>query len=321
MFIGPLAVLALGSLVVGIVPALVNPLLNDAAAGLIRGGGKKQLVLWPGFNAALSVSVLILGAGSLLVVIHARVDAVMSRLPRMVTGDRLFRALITGLLRFAERVTATVQSGSLPAYLVVILSAAAVVPGAVLVGGARWPGDMAWSNGPTQAVAAFAIIAAAATAILAPERITAIVALGAVGLGVGVLFIIEGGPDLALTQLLVETVLVVAFALTFRHLPSKFRHRHVQRRFRRARIVTRLVVAAAVGSTITLFALTTVAVSTGTSSRAAYFELAPTDAGGNNVVNTILVDFRALDSLGEIAVLMVAALGVLSLLAAAKSDS
>ncbi|NOX30851.1 MAG: DUF4040 domain-containing protein [Actinobacteria bacterium] len=318
LFLGPLLGLAAASIIVGIVPGLITPLLDEAAAGLIGGGGKKHLVLWPGLHLALLVSVFILAAGLVLVFMHVRVDTVVSRLPRMVSGEGLFGAAVSRLLRFAERVTAFVQSGSLPTYITVILFTAAVVPGTVLVRGAQWPDELAWSNGFIQTAAAIAIVAAATTAILASERIAAVAALGAVGLGVGVLFIIEGGPDLALTQLLVETVVLVAFALTFRHLPTKFRRRFVQRRYRRARTAIRIIVAGAVGSSVTLFALTTVAVSSGRSSRAAYLELAPTEAGGNNVVNTILVDFRALDTMGEITVLMVAALGVLSLVASAK---
>lgn len=320
VFFTPLLVLAGASLLFGLMPMLINPLLDAASAGLIEGGGKKHLALWPGFNSALLVSLLILAAGILLVVLRARVDVFTKRLPRVVSGERLFGSAVTGLLRFSERVTSVVQSGSLPTYLAVIMLTAAVVPGTVLVGAARWPDGIALSDGPIQAGAAIAIIVAAATAVLAPERINAIVALGAVGLGVAVIFIIEGGPDLALTQLLVETVVVVAFALTFRHLPQWFRRRLVQPRFRRVRTATKLVVAGTVGTVVTVFALTTVAVSTGNSSKDAYLELAPTEAGGNNVVNTILVDFRALDTLGEITVLMVAALGVLALVRAARAD-
>lgn len=322
IFVAPVAVLAGISVTLGLAPSLVTPLLDDASAALIAEGGKKHLVLWPGFNTALVVSLVILIIGGLCVAARDRVDAASARVRLGPSGESIFAASVSAVLRGAERVTATVQSGSLPVYLVVVFLTAVALPGSVLVsGGARWPTGIPLADSPIQAMAGALIILAAAAAALLRQRIAAVLALGAVGLGVGVLFIIEGGPDLALTQLLVETVLIVAFAFVFRHLPGEYRRRAVQRKYARGRMATRIAVAGLTGAMITTLALTTASVSRGSTTRDIYLERAPAEAGGRNVVNTILVDFRALDTLGEITVLVIASIGVLALVGAARQTT
>ncbi|HYG68295.1 MAG TPA: hydrogen gas-evolving membrane-bound hydrogenase subunit E, partial [Anaeromyxobacteraceae bacterium] len=152
------------------------------------------------------------------------------------------------------------------------------------------------------------VIAAAVAAVRARSRIAAITALGAVGYGVGLLFMIFGAPDLAMTQIAVETVTVLVFLAAFRHLPRFTRLSTGRSRVRD------LAIASAVGGLMTLLVLA--ATAHGARDPISGFHLAQSVPGahGRNVVNTILVDFRGLDTLGEATVLAIAGFGIVALL-------
>jgi multicomponent Na+:H+ antiporter subunit A len=123
-----------------------------------------------------------------------------------------------------------------------------------------------------------------------------------------VLFVLQGGPDLALTQFLVETLTLVVFVFVLRRLPATFS----RRRLRLSQGV-RLATALAVGAFVTVSVLVSTQARTQTAASQAYLDRAYPEGGGRNVVNVVLVDFRGLDTLGEIAVLLVAAVGVTTL--------
>jgi multicomponent Na+:H+ antiporter subunit A len=132
--------------------------------------------------------------------------------------------------------------------------------------------------------------------------------LGAVGYGVAVLFILQGAPDLALTQTLIETLSLVLFVLVLKLLPDRFRVSAS-----RLRVNARVAVAVLVG----LFAAGSLIVASGVRTEPSVSEeiseVALPEGGGRNVVNVILVDIRGFDTMGEITVLAVAALGILTL--------
>ncbi|SDN44649.1 Na+/H+ antiporter subunit A [Alkalicoccus daliensis] len=144
------------------------------------------------------------------------------------------------------------------------------------------------------------------------HRITNIVLLGVVGFLIALLFVIFRAPDLALTQLLVETVMVVLFLLTYRHLPEITKEaKNIWSTSMKA------IVSAAVGGAVILTGLSVHALNQGTDITpiSDYFiENSKTLAGGYNMVNVILVDFRGLDTLLEVLVLAIAALGVVTLI-------
>jgi multicomponent Na+:H+ antiporter subunit A len=152
------------------------------------------------------------------------------------------------------------------------------------------------------------VAVAAVGAAAARRRLAAVLLLGAVGYGAAVLFVIQGAPDLALTQFLVETLSLVAFVLALRHLPDRFAHR----RWPLGR-ASRVAVSAGVGLFVAGFALLARGARSGPAVSDAYLEQAEPEAGAGNVVNAILVDFRGFDTLGEITVLTTAGLGVVSM--------
>ena len=132
--------------------------------------------------------------------------------------------------------------------------------------------------------------------------------MGLVGYGMAMLFTFFGAPDLAMTQLVIETLTVILLALAFYHLPQ-FRHGS-SRRTRG----TDLAIAVGGGVVVMLLVLAALDVQTPTAVSDYYLEHSYKHAHGRNVVNVILVDFRALDTLGEITVLTIAALGASALL-------
>jgi multicomponent Na+:H+ antiporter subunit A len=144
---------------------------------------------------------------------------------------------------------------------------------------------------------------------MATSRFAAILALGVVGLGIAVLYFLYSAPDLAMTQILVETLTLVLFVLAFRSLPllKEFSRRSIR--------IRDAIVSAVFGCVMCLLVLVAFQFQPGEAPISGFMsENSLLLANGRNVVNVILVDFRALDTLGEISVLAIAALGVLSML-------
>ncbi|MBE1556377.1 Na+/H+ antiporter subunit A [Sporosarcina limicola] len=156
---------------------------------------------------------------------------------------------------------------------------------------------------------AIILVAAVVMVILAKTRLAAIIALGAVGYSVSLFFVIFKAPDLALTQLVIETVSVALFLLAFQRLPALKTHGETKRNR-----LGNAIIAAAVGITVTLVALSAHSQKMIPSISQYYKDTVATEAGGGNIVNVILVDYRGFDTLFEIAVLAVAGIGVLAMI-------
>jgi multicomponent Na+:H+ antiporter subunit A len=312
----PAVLLAALTLAFGVVPGLVAPLVIDAAQALAPALPDDYLALWHGLNAALALSALTVALGACLWLARGRVARIQSALHVLPAGTRVFDRTLQLTLRTADRVTGTLQTGSLPVYLMIILATVLLVPGTLLLSQLGVVDDLVWVDLPMQLPVAVLLVVATLGAVITRRRMGAVLAVGAVGYGVAVLFVIQGAPDLALTQLLIETLALVLFVLVLRHLPLRFSpgRTSVQR-------APRIVLAVLVGVFATVFTLVA------TSARQpvdpvsdAYVELAEPGAGAENVVNAILVDFRAFDTLGEVVVLTVAGLGVIGLVRAARRE-
>jgi multicomponent Na+:H+ antiporter subunit A len=155
---------------------------------------------------------------------------------------------------------------------------------------------------------AITILLAALYMVLTHSRLAAVAALGVIGFGVATIFLLNSAPDLAMTQLAIETLSVILFVLVLYRLPFFSSVSKASERIRDA------VIAGSVGIFMTLMVLA--ATSTDMELRLTPFfaENSYTEAQGRNVVNVILVDFRALDTLGEIAVIAIAAIGIYTML-------
>ncbi|CAL9659552.1 NAD(P)H-quinone oxidoreductase subunit 2, chloroplastic [Streptomyces sp. enrichment culture] len=304
-FVAPVAVLSAASLVLGVWHTGTAALTTVYADGYPPGPhGPYELSLWHGFTAVLGLSALTVLLGVLL---HS-VQRDRWRPPRLPDVQRAFDRTVAAVDRLAVVLTGHTQVGSLPVYMTVLLATVVAVPGVALAAAAPSPGSPQWWWSPIEPVLAVLVLTAAAAVVVTRHRLTGILLSGAVGYGVAVIFLIRGAPDLALTQFLVETMTLVVVVLVLRRMPSRF---DPGRALPRTRVV-RAVAAGAVGVLVTCLALVTSAGRTAPAISAEYVRKTP-ETGARNIVNAIVVDFRALDTLGEISVILVAAVGVASL--------
>ena len=302
--VAPPVVLAVLTLVVGIWPGPLGKAIGDAV------GESFKLVLWPGFKPALALSavVVIAGVGVLWLVRSIGIDALpTARALHVPTGAGVYRWSLRALNSTAEVVTGIVQNGSLPVYIAVIITSVFIVPFVAWL--ADWDAviDLAFWNAPAELVLALIAAVGAVAATRTQRRMAAVLLLGVVGYAVAGIYVIFSAPDLALTQLLIETLTVALFALVLVKLPRRF---GPQPRSLSPRV--KIMVAGFAGVFVALGALITSTVTPDRSLTATYVQQAE-DAGGRNVVNIILTNFRALDTLGEITVLAAAAIGITTL--------
>ncbi|HCA87341.1 MAG TPA: Na+/H+ antiporter subunit A [Streptomyces sp.] len=307
-FAAPPVALALAGLVLGPVSGALDPLFAAYAGTLPGSGAPYHLALWHGLGPALLLSALTWAAGALLFVLRRLLLPVQRRLAWPDAEDA-FRSALWSLERLSLQLTGAVQRGSLSLYLgtaLVVLIGAQI---AVLALERPWPGLVAprlWDS-VLQGVVGLAVAGVALLCLFVRQRMKAVLLVGLAGYGAGGLFVLQGAPDLALTQFSVETVSLVVFVLVLRRLPARFTERFTP--WRRA---LQGVVAVCAG--VLMAGLTWFAASARQAEPAGRALVHATEEEGvKNVVSTILVDLRAWDTLGESAVLAVAAVGVTSL--------
>jgi multicomponent Na+:H+ antiporter subunit A len=312
-FLGPPLALAGLTVAFGLAPSLLDGLLGAAAGATVGTAVVAHLAAWHGLNAALALSAVAIGLGAALHLARRRVDRALSVGSVLPTGSDGYHTTISAILRGADRVTGVVQSGSMPVYLGVILMTVVVLPGVALVAWSAWDGLPPLVDSWVQVPIVALLVAVAVGAAVVRHRLSAALLLGVAGYAMAGLFVVQGAPDLALTQAAVETLGTVLFVLALRRLPARF-----ERRSTPATRSLRLAISALVGLTVFGFAL---AAGSGTLPRDVSREIverALPDGHGRNVVNVILVDFRGLDTLGEITVLAVAAIGAVALARAGR---
>ena len=225
-FVAPGVVLSAVTVVAGVVPGVLDSLVGSAASDLDDEVVDVHLAVWHGINQPLVLSVVALGVGAALFTARRLVDPVLRAIqPSPVSSSGAYRATLRGLNALANRVAGVVQSGSLPVYLGVILLTAAAVPGTLLVTGTWWPGLPDIVEAPLQVPIAAVILGAAVAAAAVRRRFTAALFLGVVGYAMAGLFVIQGAPDLALTQVAIESLTTVLFVLVLRRLPDRFESR------------------------------------------------------------------------------------------------
>ncbi len=310
---GPALFLGVVALALGVIPGLVDSLVRAATSALHPSSNPKAVELWAGFNAALIWSGVVIAVGLVAVVLRRQVGQLQQKVSRVIeplpSADTVFWWIVSAVTRTAKRSTRVVQNGSLPVYVMVILGVSFV---AIAVPATSALDSLpAWIDSPTQlAPLSFILVAAMGTAFVT-RRISAALLLGAVGYGMAGLYVINGAPDLALTQFAIETLATVLFVLVLRVLPRDFDPGQ-----KVIRSPLRFLIAGLVGVGVFVFALVAVESRESVpevSISQEMLERSIPDAYGSNVVNVILVDFRGMDTLGEITVLAVAALGTVAL--------
>ncbi|HSO80397.1 MAG TPA: hydrogen gas-evolving membrane-bound hydrogenase subunit E, partial [Chromatiaceae bacterium] len=323
----PVEVLVAVCLLVGVFPALtVEPILAVAAQGVLQGPvPSHDLALWHGFSPALWMSVIALIGGVLLYTGRKPLFALSSTWGGRWSARAVYDAALASLFALARGVTRVLDSGSLRRMLALFTGFALVLGyGGFLIvpaggaGGGGLTGPLRLSSAePGVLVVALAgtlilLAAAVAAVVLHRRRLVAVILLGAVGLLVALAFVTFSAPDLALTQLSVEVVTVILLLLALYFMPQQDPVEPV-RRWGWLRGARDLTLAGAAG--LGVGGLAWGVLTRPFESMAPYFIANSVPKGGGaNVVNVILVDFRGFDTLGEITVLALAALGVSAML-------
>lgn len=296
-----------------VVAGLAAPWIDTAFAGYAdtapaAHGHAGYLALWHGFEPALFLSIGTLATGALVFWLALRVR--WASRPRLIafTASDAYNLVLRGIARLAMWTTSLTQRGSLPLYVGLIFLVFVAAQGTALIVGDDWRVELeAWQS-PAQLFIAPVMIVAGLLATRARKRYTGVVLVSVTGLGMVLLFGTSGAPDLALTQILVETVTLIAFALVLRRIPAELGDHNDS-----VAPVARAVLAAGVGLTMALVAVVAMSARIQDPVSVDFPALAYEFGHGRNVVNVTLVDIRGWDTMGELSVIVAAATGVASL--------
>jgi multicomponent Na+:H+ antiporter subunit A len=317
LWLGPVLLASL-SVALGLLPdVLAVPLVQPAASAMRGEHTEVVLSPWAGMSPAFVQSLMVLAIGVGLYAVHDWALRRLEPLRRLAAWgpERAYQAFMAGIVAVAKALTRVLQNGVLGWYLLVTIGTT-VALGAYALATRVGPFPLVLDPvRPGEVAIALAMMAGAAAVVRARSILFAVAALGVVGYGVAVVFLLFGGPDLALTQFAIETLSVLLFVLVLRRLPRLRKLSPPGERVRDG------VVAVAGGVFVTVLILAATAAPHPTPLRDYFGAASLALANGRNVVNVILVDFRGFDTLGEITVLAVAALGVIALLRLRASRS
>jgi len=269
-----------------------------------------KISAWHGWNTELFMTLGVIGLGTLLYIYLKKWFPIYHLLPEGFTLNSLYNLGLEKMESVSKVITVRYMTGFIRDYLVYIFAFIILV-----VGGAMWLFDgYSFDLSKDAPVNIFEVILmtlmviTALAVLFSKKRLTAIVAVGALGFLVSFFFVLFRAPDLALTQLVVETVTTALFLLCFYHLPQL--KKEISRIPFKA---VNAVISIGVGVVVTIVALS----ANGNrlfSSISGYYENSYELAGAKNIVNSILVDFRGIDTMLEILVLCIAGLGVYTLI-------
>ncbi|MEW5979293.1 MAG: putative monovalent cation/H+ antiporter subunit A [Acidobacteriota bacterium] len=309
LWLGPVILAGLG-LAFGLVPASVEPLLRGAVSSITGSTPHAPLKFFHGLGPALLLGILTIAGGLVAFRIRAGLGSRVGKISFPGWGpSHWYDWTLQGVNRLALFQTRILQSGYLRYYLLTIITTTVVLAGYTMWRLRVLPHFAGLSDiRMHEAVLAAVILAATAAAVRSESRLAAVAALGIVGLGVALIFALFGAPDLAMTQFLVETLTVILLVLVLYRLPR------FSRLVGQAERIRDLIVAGGAGAVMTLLILAAQSVQLERSVSRYFIENSLPHAFGRNVVNVILVDFRGLDTLGEITVLATAGIGVYAIL-------
>ena len=311
MWLGP-ALLAGLSIGIGLLPNVVAGLwVSPAVSAVTREKIVVELALMHGLTLQLLLSVITFCIGVALFVRRKNLLSVAARfLPYLKWGpSKGYQIVFNGTNTIAHLTTRFLQSGHLHLYILTIVVVVVGVVGFSLTDPGVGIKATAWSDIELHEwVLVLSMMIATGTVVRATSRLFAIISLGVLGYSVVLFYILYGAPDLAMTQFAIDTLTVILLAMVIYRLPRFVRFSTPMERLRDS------IPALAAGGLITTLILLTLNASTGSNISSYFRENAYLLAKGKNIVNVILVDFRSLDTMGEVTVLVVAGVGVFSLL-------
>lgn len=217
--------------------------------------------------------------------------------------------MMDGLVWLSEWQTRVLQNGYLRYYVIVIVVVTAGLVGVTAQLFEVGVGSLNLERLKVHEIAILAVLVASTLfAVLTRSRLGAVAALGSLGFTVALVYVLYSAADVGITQVLVETLTVILLVLVLFRLPGFLNLSSTALRLRDAGI------ALVMGGMITLLILSTVDARLFDSISQYFIDESVPSGYGRNIVNVVLVDFRALDTLGEIFVLALAAIGVYAML-------
>ncbi|WP_419886905.1 Na+/H+ antiporter subunit A [Neobacillus niacini] len=293
--------------------SLISPAMASILPSLLGAGDEfmVHISFWHGLNIELLMTLGVVCLGIILYKTHSKWKKIYKAIPEKLSLNQFYDFLMEGIESVSFKITKTYMNGSIRSYLVYIFAFFIAILVTTLIGKNAFMFDTnnVSSIGIYEVVLAILVVLGSICILFAKSRMTSIILLGAVGYTVSLFYILFRAPDLALTQLVIETISVALFLVCFYHLP-KLRKFETRMRFR----LTNALISVGVGALVTLIALSAHSSKLFDSISKYYVENTYTEAAGKNMVNVILVDFRGFDTLFEITVLAIASLGIFGMI-------
>jgi multicomponent Na+:H+ antiporter subunit A len=312
MLISPLVLTAI-VIVIGIFPNLISSSIIAPTVEAITLQPQENIHIkhWHGFDPTFFMTMIVFLLGTLIYLGLTKWHKVYDYLPNRLSANEFYDKGLIGLEKGSAWITRVQMTGLLRNYLVIIFSFLVVLLSYTLFSaeGFRFDTSNLANVEFYEVILALVVIIAAVSSLFFSSRLATIIVIGVVGYGVALFFVIFRAPDLALTQLIVETVTVALFLLCFVHLPGLGKERTLPK-FK----LQNAILSAGVGLIFMLIAVSAHSTRLFESIAPYYVENSYQLAGGRNVVNVILVDFRGLDTMLEILVLGIAALGIYAII-------
>ena len=308
----PPLLLAVLGLLFGVFPKLLNALVTPALQQTFISANLVQLKLWHGFNLVLLLSLVTIISGLLLFYFLKPKNNWVKFISKFHTISPLGFFEKAGVLstKVSSLWTNFFQNGFLRNYVLTIILVISFLIGYNLLFNAKFQWDFSTILSVTNyeiGILSVMLVAILFT-VFTSSRLTAVASLGVVGYAICLLFVFYSAPDLAMTQFTIDTLTVILFVLVLYRLPKYLTLSNNKIRIRDG------IVALFFGALITILALEVIQEPMQNETGKFYAENAYLLAKGKNVVNVVLVDFRGIDTLVEITVLVIAAIGVFGLL-------
>ena len=301
------AVLTACTVAFGVAPAVLSAPINEYLNVRFPDVAGADLALWHGFTVPLVLSGVIIFAGAIMFWQRDVVAKAQFERPALGDANAVWDTIMNTLRRWSLKLTASTQRGSLTINLAVIFTFLAVVPlAALILGDSNNIRMQVWDN-VWQGLAVTIMAGLAFFAAVQRNRLSGVIMVGLTGYFMALIFVLHGAPDLALTQALVETIVMVVFMLVLRKMPTETEQRNEDNRLR-------AWLAIGTGVSVVTVAMTAMSARVAEPISKYMPELAYEIGHGRNTVNVLLVDLRAADTFGETLVLVVAATGIASLI-------
>ncbi|MCY7479690.1 MULTISPECIES: Na+/H+ antiporter subunit A [Bacillus] len=293
--------------------SVIEPAIAAIIPEAIETGSRFSVKIeaWHGFQPELYMTIGVVVLGTIGYLTLSKWRPIYNIFKEKWSFNALYDRSLIGLEKGSYRLTNSYMTGFLRDYLVYVFGFMIIVIGGVMFyqQAFSFQTDQAASIGTYEVILSLVMVAATIATVFASSRLTAIIALGVMGYTLSLFFVIFRAPDLALTQLIIETISVALFLLCFYHLP-KLSLKQKTRRFK----MTNFIISLGVGVVVTCLAFASTSQQSLDTISTYFIENSYKLAGGDNIVNVILVDFRGFDTLFEITVLAIAALGIYGLL-------